>query len=203
MGGGAAHAGKHIKRGENRHGTFILLLRDMNATVEHLKVDQTTLSLETSVIFLSNVNIPERYIDRLRPVLERISAFVNRDYEGIEDIRYQLTATYTIRNKLDGEVRQWTGSFLPRGNNNLSTIDSFHPFGPDFVDRLEQVCDRQSIIAKLLLNNADTKWEFDSLTGLVLNVQAQVPRGFNTLIRRDLNSVRHGHATRHVTFPLP
>lgn len=175
----------------------------MNTTADHLKVDQTTVGLDTFVIFISNINIPERYIDRLRPVLQRIYAFVAGDYEGIEDVQYQVTATYTIRNTHDGEVRQWTGSFLPKANNNLSTIDSFQPFGPDFVDRLELLCNRENVIAKLLLHNADTRWEFDSLSGLVLNVQAKVPRGFHTLSRRDLNSVRHGHATRHVTFPLP
>lgn len=176
----------------------------MNATVEHLKVDQTTLSLDTSVIFISNINIPERYIDEVRPVLERIYAFVSRDYHGIEDIQYQLSATYTLKNKFDGELRLWSGSFVPQHiDSDLSRIDTFHLFGPNFVDRLEQVCDRHSITVKLLLHNVDTKWEFDSLTGLVINVQARVPRGFETLVIRDLNSVRHGHSKRHVTFPLP
>lgn len=174
----------------------------MNTSVQHLKVDQTALSLGTFSIFVSNINIPEHYLERVRPVLERVYTFIRREYDGISDIRYQLTATYELKNTETGALRHWCGSFLPK-ENNLSSIDTFHVFGPNFVNRLEQLCDRPSITLKLALVNVETKWEFESLTSLVITVQAKVPDNFRSLINRNLHNIQNGRTRAHATFPLP
>lgn len=174
----------------------------MNLSVQHLKVDQTVLGLDNQSVFISNINIPERYLDQVRPVLDRVYAFARREYDDIPDVRYQLSATYDLKNKDTEEIRHWAGSFLPQANNP-SSLDDFHIFGPSFAERLEPLCDRLAIGAKLSLRNADTRWEFDSLTSLVVNFQAKVPDEFPTLIRRNLRLTRHGRQRNHTTFLLP
>ena len=171
-------------------------------TLQDLKVDQTALSLNNVTIFVTNINIPNRYLDNVRPILEQVYNFINREYANLNEIQYQLTATYLLKNTETQEIRQWAGSFMPR-QNNLSSIDSFHYYGPNFVNRVERLCDRASIGAKLLLHNVDTKWEFESLTSVVINFQASVPEDFLSLSQRNLRLTRYGRRRNHTTFLLP
>ena len=174
----------------------------MNTSIQHLKVDQTVVSLENNTIFISNINIPERYLDNVRPVLERAYNFLLQDYRGIPAVRYQLTATYELINRQTGDSKRWCGSFMPR-ENNLSSIDTFHILGPNFINRLEPLCDRQSVISKLSLHGADTVWEFHTLLGLVITVQAPVSHDLSILTLRNLKTRNNGKTRTHITFPLP
>lgn len=175
----------------------------MNLSIEHLKVDQTAISLETHQIFVNNINIPERYLDQIRPILHRAYRFIESEYRNIGDVRYQLTATYYLKHSDTGHLRHWAGSFLPKAEN-ISSVDSFHHFGPNFINRLEVLCDRDSISGKLLFHNVDTKWMFDSLTSVVITVQASVPDNYPRLGFRGLRQARYGrHYRVHNTIPLP
>ena len=175
----------------------------MNLGVEHLKVDQTSLNLDNYQIFVTNINIPERYLNQVRPILQRADNFILNEYEGAGRVFYQLVATYYLKHSDTGHLRHWGGSFLPK-EINLSSIDSFHAFGPNFVNRLELLCNKETLSEKLSLHNIDTEWEFHSLTSVVINVQAKVPDNFTTLVRRNLREPRHGrHKRVHNTIPLP
>ena len=175
----------------------------MNTSIQHLKVDQTALTVDSEgTLFISNINIPDRYLDNIRPVLERVFAFLQRDYLGAPVVRYQLTAAYELVHKQTGALRHWSGSFMPK-DQNLSSIDTFHILGPNFVNRLAPLCDRFSITEKLLLNGADTTWQFHALRSLVITVQALVEPEYHTLAIRNLKTSRNGHTRNHVTLPLP
>jgi hypothetical protein len=174
----------------------------MVLTVHDLKVDETIFENGDECMFVCNINIPEGYLYTPRPIFERVDAFVHQEYINIELVKYQVTATYELRHTDTGALRHWAGSFMPR-ENNLSSFDTFHLYGPDFVNTLLQVCDTNSIIASLLFHNIETKWVFDNLTSIVINLQARVPREFPTLIQRDLRVAHYGRQRRHITFPLP
>ena len=175
----------------------------MDTSIQHLKVDQTALYLNPGeAVFITNINIPRRYLENIRPVLERVFNFLLREYLGAPLVKYQLTAIYNLINRQTGDIRHWKGSFLPQ-ENNYSSIDAYHTLGQNFVDRLEPLCNPVSIFEKLVENGAETGWQFHSLTGVVINVQALVEPEFHTLIRRSLKTVRHGRKRTHITFPLP
>ena len=175
----------------------------METNVQHLKVDQTAVSVTPEqTVFISNINIPVRYLNDVRPILERVFAFLLRDYLGAPLVKYQLTAIYDLIHRQTGSIRHWSGSFLPQ-ENNLSSIDSFHTLGQNFVNRLEPLCNPLSIIEKLVLNGTETDWQFHSLTGVVITVQALVSQEFHTLLLRNLKTIRNGRTRTHITFPLP
>ena len=175
----------------------------MNASIQELKVDQTVVTVNpVESVFITNINIPLSDLDNIRPILERVYAFLVRDYLGAPLVKYQLTATYNLVHRESGALRHWKGSFLPREDNN-STIDSYHILGRNFVERLTPLCNPVSIFEKLVENGAETGWQFHSLTGVVINVQALVELEFHTLLLRNLKTVRHGRKRAHITFPLP
>jgi len=171
--------------------------------LQDLKVDQTALSVRESTLFVTNVNIPYAYLDNVVPVLQRVYTFINNEYFLIDNIKYKVTATYLLKNTDTNELRQWAGSFMP-GQNNLSNIDDFTLLTPNFVNRVEPLCDKNSIGVKLALHNVETKWAFEQLTSVVICFQAQVHEQFDGLARRNLRIVRrHGRGRNHTTFPLP
>ena len=175
----------------------------MDTGIQQLKVDQTAVSLNSrEAVFITNINIPLRDLDNIRPVLERVYTFLLKDYLGAPLVKYQLTAIYNLIHRQTGSIRHWSGSFLPH-EDNLSSIDTFHTLGQNFVDRLEPLCNPVSIFEKLVLKGAETGWQFHSLTGVVINVQALVELEFHTLLLRNLKTVRHGRKRAHITFPLP
>ena len=174
----------------------------MTSSIKHPKVDQTAVSVESGTIFISNIKIPEHYLDNVRPVLERVSAFLLREYLGVPLVKYNVTVTYNLKHQESGTLVQKSGSFLPR-ECNLRSIDMFYFLGPNFVTRLAPLCDSLSITKKLLPNRGERDWYFHSLTGLVITVQALVKPTYHTLIKRNLKTRRNGGTMDHITFPLP
>lgn len=175
----------------------------MNNREQQPKVDQTAISVNIDeTLFISNINIPEHYLDNIRPVLERVFAFIQRDYIGIPLIRYNLSATYELVHKETGALRYWTGSFMPK-EENLSTIDRFRILGPNFIERLLPLCNQNNIVQKLSLHGVQTVWQFQSLVSIVITVEAIVARNYHTLLLRDLLTRRNGRTRKHITFPLP
>jgi len=171
--------------------------------VQDLKVDQTAFSVDLQTLFVTNVNIPDRYLDNVEPVLQRVYNFINAEYLRVDNIQYKLTATYLLKNKDTQEIRQWAGSFMP-SKENLSHIHDFTRLTFDFVNVVTPLCDRNSISVRLALHNVDTKWEFEKLTSIVINFQAQVSNDFTVLSRRNLTLTRrHGRRRNHASFPLP
>lgn len=176
----------------------------MSLTVQHLKVDQTAILHENSYLLISNINIPVRFLNTLENngVLHRIIDFINQDYINIQNIYYHVTATYILKNSQSGATRQWSGSFSPAGNV-LNAIQPFRLYSLASITNLPTVCNVNSTEAILRTSNLETVWKFESLTSIILNVQALVPINHPTLLFRDLVYTNHGRRRVHNTFPLP
>ena len=176
--------------------------------VDVLKVDQTAIPTDNSnYILISNINIPQNYLDNLQPILERVRQFIQNEYYIGASIEYQFTATYTLRHTETGELRHWVGSFFPSGNNRAS-LSNFRQFGFDFIPHALNCLQRQNIINNLQWQGLNSKWVFDRLESIIVNVQAIVPIHYHVLRHRQLlgganAAAQRRHRRNHVTFHLP
>lgn len=184
-------------------------------SVDQLKIDQSKFShSDFSTLLISNINIPERFVGgdgpatAIEPILQRVKSFIESDYReaqpSLSNVSYQVVATYQLRHNVSGAIRKWTGSFMP-GRNLPNALQEFKKFGPDFIDNVASLCDRDLIVAKLKFWNVNTKWSFDRFTSIVINVQGPVSPSANILTYRNLQHVsRRGRGNRaHTTFLLP
>jgi len=177
-----------------------------------LKVDATAVSSENNTfVLIYNFNIPERYFSEreddqdseraLRQVLERVRQCIVDEYSNISDIYYQFTATYHLVHIETGETRFFCGNFFPRGNTAASLTD-FRLFVPDFVPFALQRLVRRRIVAHLRWADLHSKWQFESLASVIVNVQAVIPSDHNVFNRRRLYAARQRRRA-HTVFELP
>ena len=179
----------------------------MNQTLgsHHLKVDQTVLPLQNNFYLLvSNINIPERFIDQVQPILGRIVQFISNDYgNATPSIDYQLTASYTLRNTNTGELRTWTGSFYPTGNDR-ACITPFRTYNSNFIANVSLDLQRQNIFNKLQFNQLDSAWKFESLISIIINVQAKITHNHHVFFsKRHFANYQRRRKRSHLTFHLP
>lgn len=177
-------------------------------TVNQLKIDQSKFShSEYSTLLISNINIPERFVGpfTIEPILQRVKLFIEGDYReaqpSLYSVSYQVVATYQLKHNISGAIRKWTGSFMP-GRNHPNALQDFRKFGPDFIEGVSALCDRDLIIAKLKFWNVNTKWSFDKFTSIVINVQGQVSPTANVLTFRNLQHVPRRGNRSHTSFLL-
>lgn len=173
----------------------------MFLTLQDLKVDQTFLPHQQSGIFVTNINIPSSDLDNIESVLDRIVNLIVSDYINIAHVQYQVCATYELRNTKTGDVRQWTGSFNPRGNQQ-NTLSQFERFGPNFHTLVHRAIAPDNIFNRLRFYHVETNWVFQRLTSIVISVQSEINFSHPTLIRRGLLANNHGRRTI-CSFLLP
>lgn len=169
----------------------------------HLKVDQTLLHYEGTFLLVSNINIPQTEFYQLDSVLARAQQFIASDYVGVNNIQYQVCATYELRNTSTGEIRHWSGSFNPRGNrhNILSNFQSYA--SNQFRTIVTAACTPNNVYNKLRFFHVSTAWVFHRLTSAIVSLQARVDPQHPTVERKGLLLARNGRYTRvHLTFPL-
>lgn len=177
----------------------------MVLNINDLKVDQTAIPVDDDFILISNFNIPDRFLGNLLEddIPRRIRNLILEDYRGVGNVQYQVTATYQLSHEVSGATRQWSGSFMPGGNQH-NALSDFQRFGPDFEAEIIRLSDRRTATERLRFHNVDTHWKLDSITSIIVNVQASVRSTHPTLARRNIR-YRHGHRhyRNHVAFPLP
>jgi hypothetical protein len=148
--------------------------------LDQFKVD--ILSLEdgpAARIVLYNVNLPRR-LWQDESSLIRIRDLVTRDFHNVSGIYFQMSATYTLVNRENGEIRTWSGSFNPR-NRVISELtshssfqsDSFVPFvlahsSPDWV------FDKLTTGGGQLTAGKTSVWVLDEVKSIVISFQARV-----------------------------
>lgn len=175
----------------------------MVLTLQDLKVDQTVLQSEHSGIFVTNINIPESELGNLDSVLERVRLLIVNDYVNVPNVQYQVCASYELRNTETGDVRQWTGSFNPRGNQS-NALSNFQTFSRDFTNVVLDACSPDNVYRKLRFYHVQTNWVFSRLNSIVICVQAVVNLNHPTLLRRGLLTKKYGRRKRAVcSFYLP
>jgi hypothetical protein len=169
--------------------------------LQDLKVDQTILpSIDNSGVFVTNINIPAEHLNNLDNILQRVRQLIVGDYTNVENIQYQVCATYELRNTQTGDFRQWSGSFNPRGNQ-LNTLSLFQHFDNNFERTVRQASTTENVLRRLRFYHVQTNWVFHRLTSIVISVQALVNLTHPTLLRRGLLANRHGRSIS--TFLLP
>jgi hypothetical protein len=175
----------------------------MVLTIEDLKVDQTYITTGHSGILVTNVNIPNTELNNIDDIIARVVNLITTDYFNIANVQFQVCATYELRNTATGDVRQWTGSFNPKGNQT-STLSSFQRFGANFNQRVKRAITPENVYRKLRFFNVETNWVFQRLTSVILSFQSEMNPNHPTLFRRSLLVNQHGRKNRAiVTFLLP
>jgi hypothetical protein len=175
----------------------------MLLSIQDLKVDQTILPSEgNSGILVTNINIPEAELHNLINVLQRVRQLIVGDYTNVSNIQYQICATYELRNTETGDLRQWTGSFNPRGNQT-NTLCPFQTFNANFETIVRHACSEENVLNRLRFYHVQTNWVFHRLTSVIINVQSVVNLTHPTLLRRSLLAQRHGRNRKICTFFLP
>jgi hypothetical protein len=172
--------------------------------LQDLKVDQTVLqSHDNSGILVTNINIPSGELENIHHILHRVRQLIVSDYNNINNIQYQVCATYELRNTLTGDTRQWTGSFNPRGNE-FNTLAGFRIFDHTFEATVIQASSTDNVLRRLRFYHIQTNWVFHRLTSIIISVQSVINLTHPTLLRRGLLARRHGRTSRSIsTFLLP
>ena len=170
-----------------------------------LKVDCTSLTIEKSdeeddqFMIIYNVNIPAEIVNNdieRQAVLERVKNLLVHDFRG-ENVVYQICAAYYLKHIDTNEEIVWSGSFFAK-NNNPSRLLGFQVFdATEFVDICYDAT--ENVDEKLRNNNFDTKWQYDRLISVIVNIQAEVPADHYIIRNRNLRF----NARRHFTFSLP
>jgi hypothetical protein len=161
-----------------------------------LKVDATSISSEDQqVIVIYNVNVP---VDLVNPdTLHRVKTFLQDEF-GRNQVLFQLTATYVIKNNVTGEEKVWKGSFFARDNALAQLSDFVNLRRVNFVPFVQNIW--RTAAEKLNWQGLDTSWTFQNLVSLVINAQTRLGENDRLLFRRQLIN---GEKRRHVTFELP
>lgn len=175
----------------------------MNLNNQDLKVDQTLLQYEETGIFITNINIPADELTNLDNVLDRVGLLIANDYSTVQNIQFQVCSSYELRNTENGDLRQWTGSFNPRGNQ-FNELSPFQTFTPNFKTVVKRACLPDNIYNKLRFYHVKTNWVFHQLKSVIISVQARVNINHPTILRRGLLGRRNGRRRRTIsTFYLP
>ena len=148
-----------------------------------------------------NINIPAYIVQdpvtRL-DALERARNLIDTDFGFSDPIDYQITGTYELRNINTNMVREWVGSFYA-GLNNPAIIQNFQLFdGNLFVNTVWPTL--ENVNTQLLFNGRDSKWKFDRLQSIILNVQCTVDKTHRILSNRGLTRANKKFRKR---FELP
>ena len=172
-----------------------------------LKVDQTAIPVNNNFLLISNINIPEFYLDDTLPqILQRVHQFIIHNYGPDLNIQFQITATYTLINAENNQSRLWTGSFFPAGTDRAS-ITQFRSFGPDFIPFCSRHLQRDHIINTLQWADYSSLWRFETLQSVIINIQALVHPNHHVIRSRQLympvGDARRRRRRTHVTFLLP
>jgi hypothetical protein len=174
---------------------------------QDLKVDITALkgnNRDPRYLVLCNITVPAFMVynrESRREALQNIRNLIDRDFGRENRVVYQLSGSYTLRHtRLANITRHWTGSFFAHLNSPAQITD-FHTF---HVENFIQIADAamQDVDTKLTYTLAiDTEWAFDSLTSVIINIQAKVDPRDPLLRRRNLISATS--KKNHVTFLVP
>jgi hypothetical protein len=148
-----------------------------------------------------NVNIPADVVQdplaRLNAI-ERTKNLIENDFGLNENVDFQITGTYELRNVETNLVREWVGNFYA-GLNNPAIIQDFQLFDSgSFVNQVWPLL--ENVNAQLLFNGRDSKWKFERLQSIIFNIQCTVYKNHPVLQQRRL--VQGNRKFRNV-FILP
>lgn len=177
---------------------------------QDLRVDCTALfnqSLQNYLIIM-NVNFPHHIISEagdFRNALEKTATYVSETFGNNFPIKYQVNASFYIRNQETNDLRLFTGSFFLRGNRYLSLS------GPVFInfdlvsfpDSVLNVADLDRARQLLTWTDSDSVWTFHNINSIIVSFQLSREKNHPFLVQYHLHAPRHSRRRRrHVTFNI-
>jgi hypothetical protein len=115
--------------------------------------------------------------------LEGVRVLLETNFNATDQVEYQITRTYIMCNTENNDTQERMGSFYA-GLRNPAITQDFQLFNRQlFVNRVHILL--ENVNEQLLYNGRDTKWEFESLQSVVINVQSTIFRTHQIL--RDQN----------------
>ena len=178
--------------------------------MQDTKVDITSLDIEGDVnepiLVCLNFNIPEdKQADpgQFQDLLSDISDFLTLHFLPQNQVTFQVTASYYLKNRNTEEERLWTGSFFP-GNRASLSGPYFQVFSPQtFSAKLQQYTLPQNVLQNLVWNHLDTEWNFLGIASFIVNCQVSVTNNHEFLRTFDLHSNRRRRQRRHIILMYP
>jgi hypothetical protein len=178
--------------------------------VQDTKVDITSLDIEENnshtILVCLNFNIPEdKQADpgQFRDLLSDISEFLTVNFLPDNQVSFQVTASYYLKNRNTDEERLWTGSFFP-GNRVSLSGPYFQIFNPQtFPRKLQQYTLPGNVLQNLEWNHLETQWTFLGIASFIVNCQVAVEDNDEFLRTFDLHSNRRRRQRRHVILMHP
>lgn len=172
--------------------------------VHQLKVDQSAIPYQDQYLLLTHVNIPEDLLfNDIENTLNRVQTFIVQEYNAIDNVLYQVCATYELKNTKTNAIKVWTGSFNPR-NNALNALNDFTKFDASFKRVVRETCHPDTIFARFRSMQGETSWVFQRIISFFFSFQAILDNQHPTLRHRRL-LVYHGEKVnrKRNTFHLP
>ena len=179
--------------------------------VQDTKVDITSLDLtdqHNRHVFLLclNFNIPhQKQADpaQFQTLLSDISEFLTRNFLPDNQVTFQVTAAYYLKNRNTEEERLWTGSFFP-GNRVSLSGPYFQIFNPqNFSQKLRDYTSQRSVQQNLVWNHLPTEWNFLSVASFIVNCQVTVDQNHEFPRAYNLHANRRRRDRRHVILLHP
>ena len=160
----------------------------------YLKVDCTAFKFQKTpkslpqYIVRYNVNLPAGIvydIEEREEALQKVKTLLLQDFLVTDTVEYQITGTYVLKNKENGDTREWVGSFDITENSNPSVLADFQTFkSEDFVQISSEILHNADV--QFTENGKDSKWVFDSLQSIIINVSVIVDSRHSVLEKRKL-----------------
>lgn len=182
------------------------------SSVQDTKVDITYLSVEgdnnrTVFLLCLNFNIPHHSQTnqaQFQQILSDLSRFLSHHFLPDNQVTFQVTAAYYLKNRNTDEERLWTGSFFP-GNRVSLSGPYFQVFDPqNFQRKLQSYTSPQNVQRNLVWNHLPTEWNFLGLASFIVNCQVTVDENHEFFRTFDLgaNNGRRRNR-RHLTLLHP
>lgn len=173
----------------------------------YLKVDATAFKFQNKPTSLPqyivryNVNIPARVVydlEEREEALEKVKTLLQQDFLPTDTVEYQITGTYILQNKENGDTREWVGSFQICDSACPSVLSDFQTFNSDnFVVTSSEILNQAN--DTFTENGKSSKWTFDSLQSIVFNISVVVDGRHSVLEKRNLKRRKQFRNT----FDLP
>lgn len=168
---------------------------------DRLKVDQTAIfpsNNNQKTILITNINVPERYLNNLDPILTRIDNFLKETYATLNTVYFEISATYKLVHRESGAERDWVGSYNPRFGPLLHETSIFDITFQNTCRRI--LGNRENIEERLRnFNDLTSEWVFDSLYSIIIHASGFVPRDYHVLYLRNLQ----GPTRKVINYELP
>src|SRR6266404_6719183 len=147
----------------------------MRGNPDSFKVDATIVPTREYTTVIYNCNIPKVLVDNdesRRDALKIVRQLIITDFPNSE-VQVQLTASYILVDDNTGEEYTWIGSFWSDLNEGPAALTPFFLFNANTF-AATTFRDSSNIEEVLRLGGLNSKWKFNRLLSLIVNINTRV-----------------------------